>query len=278
MTRKRGLPEGWYPSQEIAVRRLCDGWATEPADAGALACVAPHAGWSFSGRLACAAVASLRGGDQRAETVVIVGGHLPHGGGIFAAEEEGYTTPLGDLAADLPLLERLRARLPIRADHEPDNGVEIQLPFVRYHLGPVRALWLRVAPSREAILLGEALFEAAFAMGRSLRVVGSTDLTHYGPAYHYLPRGGGEAAVRWVTEVSDRRMIGALLSLDGEAALALGSSERSACSAGGAVAALTFARLSGAENARLIGHFTSYELHPSESFVGYAGIAYSAER
>jgi len=277
MTRKRGLSEGWYPGSEAGVRRLCETWSAgyRPIS-GACACVAPHAGWSFSGRLAWAAVGSLAGAErgELPVTVVVVGGHLPPHAGIYAASDEAYATPLGNLPADGALLEFLRARLAVRQEGEGDNSVEVQLPFVKYHFPSASALWLRVAPSQEATALGTALFEARRALGRTLRVVGSTDLTHYGPGYRFVPRGSGQAAVQWVTEVSDQRMIDALLSMEGEQALSLSASERSACSCGAAVAALTFARLSGVRAGSLIDHYTSYDLHPADSFVGYAGIAY----
>lgn len=276
MTRRRGLPEGWYPGSEEGVRRLCATWsaACRPV-AGACACVAPHAGWSFSGRLAWAAVGSLVGGEELPVTVVVVGGHLPPHAGTYAAPEERYATPLGDITADSELLDFLRGRLTVLQEGEGDNSVEIQLPLVKYHFPRASALWLRVAPSQEATALGSALFEAGGALGRTLRVVGSTDLTHYGPAYRFTPKGSGREAVRWVMEVSDRRMIDALLSMKGDEALALSGSERSACSSGAAVAALTFARLSGARSGTLIDHYTSHDFHPSDSFVGYAGIAYT---
>ncbi len=276
MTRRRLLPEGWYPGSGEGVRRLCAAWsAAHRPTPGACACVAPHAGWSFSGRLAWTAVGSLAGGGKLPITVVVVGGHLPPRAGTYAAPEEGYATPLGDLPADGELLGFLRERLAIREEVEGDNSVEVQLPFVKYYFPKASALWLRVAPSQEATALGSALFDAERALGRALRVVGSTDLTHYGPGYRFAPKGAGQGAVQWVMEVSDRRIIDALLSMKGDEALALSGSERSACSAGAAVAALTFARLSGVRSGTLIDHYTSHDLHPSDSFVGYAGIAYT---
>lgn len=274
MVRQRGLPEGWYPESDEGVRRLCEAWSARyPLSRKACACVAPHAGWSFSGRLACAAVGSLACGDA-ALTVVVVGGHLPPHGGTYAAGDESYATPLGELPADSELLSFLRDRMAIRGEPHGDNSVEVQLPFVKYHFPKASALWLRVAPSQEALVLGAALFDAQKGLGRTIHVVGSTDLTHYGPGYRFSPQGSGPAAVQWVTEVSDRKMIEALLAMEAESALSLSGSERSACSAGAAVAALTFARLSGVRSGRLIDHFTSFDLHPSDSFVGYAGIAY----
>ena len=48
--------------------------------------------------------------------------------------------------------------------------------------------------------------------------------------------------------------------------------DQSACSAGGAVAAVAATRKLGAREAVLHDYYTSYEVMPNDSFVGYAGI------
>jgi AmmeMemoRadiSam system protein B len=106
--------------------------------------------------------------------------------------------------------------------------------------------------------------------------VGSTDLTHYGRNYGFLPAGTGEKALRWVREDNDSRIIAELLSMDAESALQLALRDRSACSAGGAVAALAFAKEKGVTKGRLVRYQTSHDVQPSESFVGYVGIIYSS--
>lgn len=77
-TRSMRLPPGWYPGTESGLRESLASWAgrEEPALAGgAVAALAPHAGWAYSGRLAAAALAAL----APAPTLIVVGGHLPAG-------------------------------------------------------------------------------------------------------------------------------------------------------------------------------------------------------
>lgn len=271
--RPRSLPPGWYPAGGTETRRRLERFlsALPPGDAaGAWAGVAPHAGWEFSGRLACRVVRALAG----AQTIVVVGGHLASGDGVLAAGEEGYETPLGTLPADLELLAGLRDRLPVAQDRWADNTVEIQLPILR-HLAPgARALGLRAAPSRDALVLGEALAAAADRLGRSVAVLGSTDLTHYGPNYGFTPRGTGSQALQWVREENDRHLVDALVNLELERVLELARRDHSACSAGGAVAAARYAAVRGAAAGRLLEYATSHEVMPGSSFVGYAAIIY----
>ncbi|HVO37898.1 MAG TPA: AmmeMemoRadiSam system protein B [Spirochaetia bacterium] len=273
--RRRFLPPGWYPDTAERTRemigRLSRG-APAPTGQG-IAGVVPHAGWEFSGRLALEVFSSL---SRSIDTIVIIGGHLGPADGIVSAAEEAYETPLGTVAADLELLEELRGAIVIREDRAADNTVEVQLPFVRHLFPSARVLGMRAAPSEDARKLGEAIARVEERLNRRICVVGSTDLTHYGMNYGFQPAGEGARAVAWVREQNDRRFIEALLALDFDAALQRALKERSACSAGGALAALTFASEKGVREGSLLDYSTSYDIHPAESFVGYAGILYQS--
>lgn len=274
--RPRSLPPGWYPATAHGVRDAVRAMlGPSPPRRGAVAGVAPHAGWEFSGALAGAVFAGLA---EDLDTIVIIGGHLAPADGILCAFEQEYETPLGNVAADLGLLEALRSRVPIDEDRRADNTVEVQLPLVRYFFPGARCLGMRAPPSPKAGELGRAIAETARSSGRRVAVVGSTDLTHYGPSYGFAPAGSGRKAVDWATGVNDRRFIDALLALDEAGALRRAVEEHSACSAGGAVAAMAFAREAGAVRGELLAHRTSRDVLAGESFVGYAAVVYRHER
>jgi hypothetical protein len=281
--RKRRLPPGWYPdTAEQTLKEIGEmgGLASgfhDPASAlaadarQACAGILPHAGWHFSGRLALEVLSSLARGI---DTIVIIGGHLGSTDRIVSAFEDSYDTPLGELKADLGLLEALRSGLDIREDRERDNTVEVHLPLVRYLAPEALVLGMRAPPSPLAAALGKAIAEAAAVLGRRVAVAGSTDLTHYGSNYDFSPAGSGAEAQRWVREVNDRRIVQSMLDLDIDLALEGARRERSACSIGGAAAAMRFARESGVSSGKLVGYMTSSDVQPGESFVGYAGIIY----
>ncbi len=271
--RKRYLPPGWYPGSAEQARREIEDMEVPDAPRRPPACagILPHAGWHFSGRLALQVLSVLcRGID----TMVIIGGHKAYADRIVCAFEDSYETPLGDLRADTGLMDRLKALLDIDEDRERDNTVEIHLPLVR-HLAPgLMVLGMRAPPSPLSSSLGEAIAEAAAGLGRRVAVAGSTDLTHYGSNYGYSPAGRGAEALSWVREVNDRRMVDRLLALDVGETLSRARRERSACSAGGAAAAMAYARARGVSSGTLVGYMTSWDVQPGESFVGYAGILY----
>jgi len=277
--RRRNLPVGWYPDDAESVGRLVSSWAAqETPPVGAVAAVAPHAGWAFSGMIAARAIASLR----EAETIVVIGGHLPATAMPLAAYEDAYETPLGAVEADSALreeLSRLLAALPsgalaLRSDDVPDNTVEIQLPIVKARFPGSKALWLRAPNGPAAMALGEAVAGAGRSLGREVACLGSTDLTHYGPAYGFSPAGHGQRAESWARDVNDKGFIDALLAMDGHEVLRRGEDDQSACSCGAAAAALAFAKASGASRAELLGYASSLDLRKDESFVGYAAVGF----
>jgi hypothetical protein len=148
------------------------------------------------------------------------------------------------------------------------------LPLIAALVPGARVLWLRVPNDPFSLEIGVALHEAASALGRELYCLGSTDLTHYGPNYGFSPKGRGPAAESWVRNINDRRFIDALIAMDGKEALRLGEAERSACSSGGAAAALAFALAAGCSRAELLEYATSLDQRRDDSFVGYASVAF----
>ncbi|MGO9410223.1 MAG: AmmeMemoRadiSam system protein B [Spirochaetia bacterium] len=277
IVRKRLLPPGWYPSGadntidaiEAMSRRL----PARPEGQG-VAGVVPHAGWEFSGCLALEVMSYL---SRSIDTIVIIGGHLGPSDGILCSMEDSFETPLGPMPADGELREALRASFPMREDLCADNSVEVQLPFAKHLFPDARLLSLRASPSEEAVRLGAAIASAAKASGRKVAVIGSTDLTHYGPNYGFSPMGKGEKARVWVRDVNDRRIIQALVAMDCASVHELAGKERSACSAGGALCAVSFAREMGVRKGQLLRYMTSYDVHPADSFVGYAGVLYGPQ-
>jgi AmmeMemoRadiSam system protein B len=110
-------------------------------------------------------------------------------------------------------------------------------------------------------------------------VIGSTDLTHYGPAFSFTPQGTGAQGMTWAKEVNDRRMIQRMLALDAASILPEAASHQNACGAGAVAATLAAARCLGADRAALLEHTTSREVTgdaSAQDAVGYAGIVFLA--
>jgi hypothetical protein len=273
--RERMLPAGWYPGSPSSCRAEIEHFVAgvAPLPPGARVCggIVPHAGWYFSGK-AAARVFYLTAKVTQPQVVVVFGGHLGGNSPPLLVSDEVWETPLGNLPLAAEFYEPLRKRLTLAEEYPGDNTIEVQLPLVKYFFPNARVLAVRSPHSAKAVELGEAVVAVAQELKVSLLAFGSTDLTHYGPNYGWAPKGRGPEAVKWVKEVNDKRFIDAALKLDGPGMLKAAQEDQSACSAGGAVAAVAAAKKLGAQKAILNDYYTSYDVMPGDSFVGYAGI------
>jgi AmmeMemoRadiSam system protein B len=269
------LPVGWYPASASACKTEIDkfiqGVAPLPSGTTVYGGIVPHAGWYFSGRAAARVFYSAAKALQP-QVVCIFGGHLGGNSPPLLVVEDAWETPLGDLSLATEFYAPLAQRLSLREEYPGDNTIEVQIPFVKYFFPQAKALALRSPHSATAIELGKAVAAVAKELKVSILAFGSTDLTHYGPNYGFAPQGFGPNAVKWVKEVNDQKFIDAALKLDGAGMLKTAAQDQSACSAGGAVAAVATAKSNGAHKAALVDYYTSYDIMPNDSFVGYAGI------
>jgi AmmeMemoRadiSam system protein B len=286
--RQQYLPPGWYPQSEEKIDLFLQPWKGKQAPGlkkNALAALAPHAGWYYSGGIAAAAVSALGFGEEPGAaaggTVVVIGGHLPAGYPPLFAEEDAASTPLGALPMDGEFRDLLRKELGGRPDRYQDNTVEVQLPMVKYFFPGAHLLWLRLPADRSSFDAGKRIAETGIFLNRKLLVLGSTDLTHYGGNYNFAPRGRGKKALEWVREVNDQGFIRGVIGADPDETLRRAEWDRSACSAGAALGCLGFAEAAGLARAELLAYGTSADARdpgsPGEvpdSFVGYAALAW----
>jgi hypothetical protein len=276
------LAGSWYPATADECRRqiqtfLHDPAVSPPAPGRRVGGIVPHAGWVFSGAVACSVIHALAEGESP-DTVVVYGMHLPPEGANYIMAEGAWETPLGRLEIDSELAGRLTTEFDFVVETArrfvQDNTIELQLPFIRHFFGDVRLLPIGVPPTAGTLTLARQVAAQAAALGRRIKVIGSTDLTHYGPNYGFTSRGSGPAALAWVKDENDRRMVEAMLRLDPDAVIQEALRHHNACCAGAAAAAIETGRRLGADSAHLLAYTTSYEKSPGPSFVGYAGIVF----
>jgi AmmeMemoRadiSam system protein B len=274
-TRERMLPIGWYPASASACKAEIDkfiaGTAALPSGTTVFGGIVPHAGWQFSGK-AAARVFYLAAKAVQPQVVCIFGGHLGGNSPPLLVADDAWETPLGDLPLATEFYAPLANRLTLREEYPGDNTIEVQIPFVKYFFPQARLLALRSPASATAIELGRAVAAVGKELKVSLLAFGSTDLTHYGPNYGFAPQGYGPEAVKWVRKVNDKKFIDAALKLDGPGMLKIAAEDEDACSPGGAAAAVAAAKADGAHKAALVDYYTSYDIMPNDSFVGYAAI------
>ena len=239
--------------------------------------IVPHAGWYFSGSIACNVIQRLLG-EKQPDVFVVYGMHLHPRSPNYIMTEGAWETPFGtiEIAQDLAgeLAEQFRFEIETPDNFSQDNTVELQLPFIKYFFTSAKLVPIGVPPAKESLQIGKAVVETANRLGLRMNVLGSTDLTHYGHNYGFVPKGTGLEAVDWVKEQNDRSVIDALIAMDPERVLSEAHANQNACCAGAAATALSSAKHLGASQAETVAYSNSYDKSPSDSFVGYVGIVF----
>jgi MEMO1 family protein len=278
--RKRILPRGWYPFDAKDCKReiesYVEGWSpSQIPSSNGFGGILPHAGWYFSGKLAARVLYSLKL-KSRVEVVVLYGGHLSAEDVPRIVTEEACETPLGDIEIHAAFVKTLMKSADIRKENPAsgDNTIEVQLAMVKYFFPEAKLVGIRSPLSMKAEKLGKEVAEVAKKEGISILAIGSTDLTHYGPNYGFLSKGVGPASVEWVKKDNDRGFIDRALRMDAEGLLKHALENGSACSAGAALSAMATCKALGSKEGVLLDYYTSYDIMPDDSFVGYAGILY----
>ena len=188
MLRKPAVANQFYPGDparlHYEVGRLMED-ATKARDA--IAVVAPHAGYMYSGHVAGAVFSRIRVPQK---CIILGPNHTGFGAEVSVMAEGVWDMPLGEVPIATHLARRILELAPLgEADNEAhiyEHSLEVQVPFLQY-----RQKDLEIVP----ICLSRMTYEDCMALGRAISqaireegdgpegvlVVASTDMTHYEP-------------------------------------------------------------------------------------------------
>jgi MEMO1 family protein len=234
----------------------------------AIGCVAPHAGYIYSGGVAGAVYSRLKIPER---CVILCPNHTGKGRPLAIMANTAWQTPLGEVAADADMGARLLRRFPAlqedSAAHRAEHAIEVQLPFLQTQQPELNIVPIAIGTSNFDVLrsLGEALADVIADRHEEdqkerVLIIASSDMNHY------------ESDV--ITRVKDRKAIERVLALDARGLWKVVMNEDiSMCGFGPTVVMLTAAKVLGATSASLIKYATSGDVSGDyESVVGYAGI------
>lgn len=187
----------WYPAAGPALRAEVEGLLSRARSPGGrapgrvpIALIVPHAGYMYSGGVAAQGFVSIVG--RRYSRVVLLGpSHYASFRGGMLPEAAAYRTPLGEVPFDLAAIARLRLRDGFVASdrpYGPEHSLEAEIPFLQVALEPGFALLPvlvgggSMGPDAQRVAdgLGDLL-------GEDVLVVVSSDFTHYGARFGYVP-------------------------------------------------------------------------------------------
>jgi len=282
--RRADFAGSWYPGNESDCRRAIEEFSNAclpcPKEPEAVVGgIVPHAGWFYSGQIACNVIKCLDREDKP-DTCLIFGRHLHPGSNNYIMKEGRWDTPLGELEIDFDIATRLADEFPFTVEtpshYEQDNTIELQLPFIKYFFPHVKIVPIGLPPKMNSLAIAKRTAQISKELGRTAIVVGSTDLTHYGYNYGFVPKGVGEDAVRWVKDENDKRIVDLMVHMDEKRVIEEASKNHNACCSGAAGAAIAAAKELGSVKSKKIIYSTSYDIRPDSSFVGYVGIVFCA--
>ena len=225
--RRPVLAGSWYPGAPEILARQVDGYlAAAPAahrPAGRpLVAVAPHAGYVYSGPTAGKLFGLLAGPAPRT-VFILAPNHRAAIDRVALTDDRAFDTPLGRVDVDADAGRTLADSPPFTYDtaaHAGEHAIEIQLPFLqRVWPDATPAIVPLLVPRLTAAQRRQAAATLAAATGPDTLLLVSTDFTHYGAAYGYLP------FQRDVPAALERLDTGAILKIlagDGDGLVAYG--------------------------------------------------------
>jgi len=272
----------WYPGNASAcekeIKDFLKEYRTENiSDRSLTGGIVPHAGWYFSGSIACNVIHCLD--DEKSPDVfVIFGMHLHSGSPTYIMTDGAWETPFGPIEIETALASELSEKFTFEIEtadrFTQDNTIELQLPFIKYFFKDTKIVPIGAPPTKNSLEIGKTVAAISTRLGLHVKIIGSTDLTHYGPNYGFMSHGRGSSAVDWVRNENDRGVINAMLAMDPERVIKEAMTHQNACCSGAAATAIAAAKQLGAGQAETIAYATSYDKSPGDSFVGYVGIVF----
>jgi len=250
----------FYPADPASLREMVAGFFARVDRGGdtALGVVSPHAGYVYSGQIAAYAYSSF--GSDFDGTFVIIG--PSHSGFSTCASAIPWETPLGIAPVDDEFIRYLDLTVD-EFSHRDEHSIEVQIPFIQHRFpeAKIAPIMMGEQSLASALHLAEKITVAAEKTGNPIRIVASSDFSHYIP---------DETAKR-----QDLYAIEALETLDVEEFFRrIWEEGVSACGYGPIASMVTACRAAGARSGRLVRYGTSAEVSGDYSqVVGYAAIA-----
>lgn len=220
--------------------------------------VSPHAGYVYSGKTAACAFSTIP--EDFDGTILVIG--PSHRGYETCISVDQWETPLGVLSSDTELLNALH--IPSNAPaHRSEHSLEVQMPFIQYRSpnALVAPVMMGNQDEIQALALSRSIKSAIEETGREIRIVASSDFSHYVSK---------DLAIR-----DDGYVIQSLESLDLPLFYRrLKEKKLSACGYGPIATMIHVTKGLGAKEGKLLAYTTSGDVsHDDSRVVGYAAIA-----
>jgi len=242
-----------------------------------LGIISPHAGYTFSGAGAAWGFKEIAE-SKFADVYIMLG--LSHSGFRSCISLQDWETPFGLVKVDTSFGERLVRNSRLKEEefaHAHEHSIEVQLPFLQFvnkdYLEKLRILPIIVSPDLKYQEIAEGLKKTIDEMKKSICIITSSDFTHYGVNYGYLPFTDNMKENMYKL---DKDAIGYIKKMD--AFHFLEFTERTGATICGKypiAVMLELCKLLNVKNVKLLHYYTSGDIiNDYSSAVGYASIVF----
>jgi MEMO1 family protein len=229
----------------------------------AIGCIAPHAGYVYSGHVAGAVFAGL---EIPKLCIVMCPNHTGMGRPLAIMSEGMWQNPLGAVSIASELAASLKQTCPILEEdssaHRNEHAAEVELPFLQMRQPSLTFVPIVIGTGEFEALeeLGNGMADMIAAQRTPILIVASSDMNHY------------ESDA--ITRVKDHAALESILGLNARALYDIVTQRHvSMCGFGPAIVLLTAAKKLGAQAAELIKYATSGDISGDrDTVVGYAGV------
>lgn len=257
MHRQAAVAGVFYPSDEESVIQFIEEYKQDVDPVNAKAVLVPHAGYVYSGATAVRTLSHINIPD----TVILIGpNHTGNGPAVSVFPEGSWSTPLGDVEMDRPLLEKLNEHPFFHKDvtaHAYEHSLEVILPILKYFNPDVKVVCITVKYISMNDLKAAAKHIASVFDG--LMVI-SSDFNHFEDAE--------------TTEKKDKMAIDKLTAMDAEGLYKIIAEENiSMCGVIPASIGIEYSKAKNADDSVFIEHTHSGVINgDNNKVVGYAGL------
>jgi AmmeMemoRadiSam system protein B len=183
MLREPYVAGSFYPGQrEPLIKEISQKIARASPKVPAIAVIAPHAGYMYSGKVAGAVYSSVEIPDR----VILLGpSHRPMASRFALMRDGAWGTPLGEVPIDSGLADLILENTALVSEdseaHQGEHSLEVQLPFLHYlnpgvTIVPISNTYFAALPDLEE--LGHAIASAIRSQDEAVMIVASTDMSH----------------------------------------------------------------------------------------------------
>jgi AmmeMemoRadiSam system protein B len=185
MLRSPAVAGQFYPGNEASLVKMLNTLipVIQPEERKqALAVIAPHAGYIYSGGVA----GETFGQVQVPENVIILGpNHTGHGAPVALMDQGAWDMPMGQVPVNKELAAHIAKKSSqIDVDdvaHRFEHSLEVQVPFLQYMQKDLTIAPIVVShvSYETCVAVGNGLAAAIKSYGEPVLMVASTDMTHY---------------------------------------------------------------------------------------------------